>query len=302
MKLIKKDRLGELLAAIAESEALYLPVDRDDGNAEYRRYEEGTELSSKLNTVRSAKDFFFPQTENLVDFKLSGNNIEVIDPRRECEDFVIFGVRACDAASFSVLDRVFIETPPEDTFYKNRREHATIVTLACSRPAATCFCHTFGIDMTEPKGGDITAWELEDGYAFRAETEKGSALLARLDSLLTDDASAEGEIAEQREQTKARAEKLPLSSLTTEKFDGRDMLTTFRDSRWDIALRGMPRLRNLYVRLPDLPVLRHQGIQDERRRKAFQMLGFLHVFGLYKDGWRSAASYAARAFSSALYA
>ena len=232
MKLIKKDRLGELLAAIAESEALYLPVDRDDGNAEYRRYEEGTELSSKLNTVRSAKDFFFPQTENLVDFKLSGNNIEVIDPRRECEDFVIFGVRACDAASFSVLDRVFIETPPEDTFYKNRREHATIVTLACSRPAATCFCHTFGIDMTEPKGGDITAWELEDGYAFRAETEKGNALLARLDSLFTDDASAEGEIAEQREQTKARAEKLPLSSLTTEKFDGRDMLTTFRDSRW----------------------------------------------------------------------
>ena len=125
MKLIKKDRIGELLAAIAESEALYLPVDRDDGNAEYRRYEEGTELSSKLNTVRSAKDFFFPQTENLVDFKLSGNNIEVIDPRRECEDFVIFGVRACDAASFSVLDRVFIETPPEDTFYKNRRDRRT---------------------------------------------------------------------------------------------------------------------------------------------------------------------------------
>ena len=50
--------------------------------------------------------------------------------------------------------------------------------------------------MTEPKGGDITAWELEDGYAFRAETEKGSALLARLDSLFTDDASAENEIAE----------------------------------------------------------------------------------------------------------
>ncbi len=107
MKLIKKDRLGELLAAIAESEALYLPVDRDDGNAEYRRYEEGTELSSKLNTVRSAKDFFFPQTENLVDFKLSGNNIEVIDPRRECEDFVIFGVRACDAASFGARPCIY---------------------------------------------------------------------------------------------------------------------------------------------------------------------------------------------------
>ena len=63
---------------------------------------------------------------------------------------------------------MFIDAEPVDTYYKNRREHATVITLACSRPASTCFCHTFGIDMTEPRGGDITAWELDDRYAFRA--------------------------------------------------------------------------------------------------------------------------------------
>ena len=56
------------------------------------------EMTHALNTVRSAKDFFFPQTENLVDFKVKGKEIEIIDPRTEHEDFVIFGVRACDAA------------------------------------------------------------------------------------------------------------------------------------------------------------------------------------------------------------
>ena len=57
------------------------------------------EMTHALNTVRSAKDFFFPQTENLVDFKVKGKEIEIIDPRTEHEDFVIFGVRACDARS-----------------------------------------------------------------------------------------------------------------------------------------------------------------------------------------------------------
>ena len=131
-----------------------------------------------------------------------------------------------------MLDRVFIDSEPVDTYYKNRREHATVITLACSHPASTCFCHTFGIDMTEPRGGDITAWELDDRYAFRAETEKGSSLLSRLDSLLEEDETSDGEVSRQREESAARAEKLPLAALTTEAFDGKDMLTTFRDGRW----------------------------------------------------------------------
>ena len=105
--------------------------------------------SDALNTVRSAKDFFFPQTENLMDFKLSGKKLEIIDTRRESEDFVLFGVRACDVKSFDVLDRVFL-AEPADSYYKNRRSHATVVSLACTRPAETCFCGTFGIDAAEP--------------------------------------------------------------------------------------------------------------------------------------------------------
>ena len=223
MRLIKKDRLGELLVAIAESEALYLPVDRDDGNAEYRRYEEGTELSSKLNTVRSAKDFFFPQTENLMDFKVEGKNIEIIDTRSEHEDFVIFGVRACDVKSFEVLDRVFL-AEPVDTYYKNRRDHATIVSVACTKPAETCFCHTFGIDASEPEG-DVVCYKTDDALYLDAKTEKGEKLLAELNLEASDNTAVE----EQKKTIRERLEKLPLAELSADAF-GKDKTSEFFDA------------------------------------------------------------------------
>ena len=131
--------LNKLFAAVAEKQDIYLPVDNSAGLAEYKKWEEGCNLSTALNTVRSAKDFFFPQTENIVDFKMEGKNVDVVDSRADVEDFVIFGVKACDAASFGILDKVFLSNPV-DSFYKNRREHGTVVTLACTESAPTCFC------------------------------------------------------------------------------------------------------------------------------------------------------------------
>ena len=66
-----------------------------------------------LNTVKSAKDLFFPQSENLMAFKTQGKQISILDTRTEPQPFVIFGVRACDAASFDILDRVFLADPVE---------------------------------------------------------------------------------------------------------------------------------------------------------------------------------------------
>ena len=99
--------LDALLAAMAEQAKVYLPVDNGE-QANYTEWSEGVKLSERLNTLSSAKDFFFPQTQNLMDFKVNGKFIEVIDNRKESEDFVLFGVRACDAASFDILDKVFL--------------------------------------------------------------------------------------------------------------------------------------------------------------------------------------------------
>lgn len=217
MRKIAKTELNSLFAAIAERAKLYLPQDTA-GGARFCEWTEGKTLSGALNTVRSAKDFFFPQTENLMDFKVSGKQIEIIDTRSEAEDFVLFGVRACDVKSFEILDRVFL-SDPVDTYYKNRREHGIIVSIACSRPQETCFCAAFGINAGEPEG-DISCIESEDTLFLEAKTEKGAALLNSLEAL-TANADGEEDKAETKrlaEVIKERLNRLPLSGLKPDAF------------------------------------------------------------------------------------
>ena len=224
---ISLSKIQELFAAIAADEALYIPADHA-GQPEFMRWSEGMAMTDALNTVRSAKDFFFPQTEDLVSFKMEGKSIEIIDPRTETEDFVVFGVRACDAKSFSILDRVFL-VDPVDSYYANRREHGTIVSMACSRPAETCFCHSFGIDAAEPEG-DAVCWKTEDALYIRANTEKGEKLLEKLRPMMEE--ADEAPVKAQQEKTREILGKLPLSSFTTEKFGGDVLLKVFNSEQW----------------------------------------------------------------------
>lgn len=227
MRKIALNQLDQLFAEIASAKALYLPTDTKAG-AKYTKWQQGAVLSDALNTVRSAKDFFFPQTENLMDFKVEGKNIEVIDTRSECEDFVLFGVRACDVKSFEVLDRVFL-AEPVDSYYKNRREHGIILSLACTRPQETCFCGTFGIDAAEPEG-DVVCYKTADALYLDAKSEKGNALLESL-TCLTEDADT-APVEAQKAQTRTYLAKLPLADLKTDGFGAGTTSKFFDAPEW----------------------------------------------------------------------
>ena len=228
MRKLPIEKLNELFAAVAAREALYIPADDASGQARYQRWQEGLEMTEALNTVRSAKDFFFPQTENLVDFKMQGKQIEVIDPRTEHEDFVVFGVRACDARSFTILDKVFL-ADPVDTYYKSRREHGTIVTMACTQPEETCFCKVFGIDAAAPEG-DACCWKDENFLYVQARTEKGERFVESISALLEE--GGDEAVAAQQESTRALMDKLPLSNLNLEGFEGDNLLKLFNSKKW----------------------------------------------------------------------
>ena len=227
MKQIALTELNVFFDKVAEKCALYIPVDNGADQSVYVPYSSGMQYSRKLNTERSAKDFFLPQIENLMEFKMDGKKITVVDNRNEAEDFVVFGVRACDAKSFEILDKVYL-ADPVDTYYQNRRNHGIIITVACSAPTETCFCQTFGIDATAP-GGDVTAYITEDSLFLEANTEKGAALL---ESLALSEAGDLAPVDAQKAQTKEILKKLPLASLTTESFDGVDMMEVFRSPEW----------------------------------------------------------------------
>ncbi len=224
---LSASKLNEAFGAIASAYKLYLPVDTNAG-AQYKEWSEGIEMSKALNTNRSAKDFFFPQVENLVDFKVEGKCIEINQRVNEYEDFVIFGVRACDAASFAILDRVFL-SEPVDTFYKNRREHGVIVTMACNRPAETCFCQTFGVDAANP-GGDVSAWTLGENYYMEANTAKGEKLLALLSAY--SEAADSTAVEPVKTAIKVMMDRLPLAKLSLEGIEKQELLTLFNSDKW----------------------------------------------------------------------
>lgn len=220
--------IDKIFAEISKNATLYLPVDTKDG-AGYTEWTEGAKWSDSLNTVKSPKDFFFPQTEDLMKFKTEGKNISVEDVRKASEDFVVFGVRACDAKSFEVLDRVFL-VEPVDSYYATKREHGVIITVACGKPSETCFCQTFGINPAEP-AGDISVWKTESEVFFNANTEKGKALMEKL-APLTQDAD-EKAVNEQKEQINKIMNKLPLKDLSTEAFGGGKTEKFFNAPEWD---------------------------------------------------------------------
>ena len=222
------EKLGDFFAAVAASQSLYIPVDGNDGRASYEKWTDGKELSKALNTVRSAKDFFFPQTTNICDFNRNGQNVEIIDNRAESEDFVVFGVRACDARSFTILDKVFL-VEPIDTYYATRREHGTVVTMACTAPEENCFCGVFGIDAAAPEG-DAACWMTEDALYINANNEKGEKFIESVKSLLTESDSAA--VDAQKAQTKEILDKLPLKGVSTDYFRKNTLLDIFASENW----------------------------------------------------------------------
>lgn len=228
MLTLPESKIDDLFELVASKVDLYIPQGRM--RADFAPWTKGAKLSKALKTVRSAKDFFFPKTENMVNLRMDGQSVTVEDPRRELDDFVVFGVRACDAASFKIVDDVYLNMTPVDTYYKNRREHGTVVTLACTEPAQTCFCSTYGIDAANP-AGDVSAWLSDGTYYFQPNTDKGKKFVEMASSLLTD--ADDAPVKKQQEETRAKIEKLPFAHLDLSKWVGKDMLKIFNSTIWN---------------------------------------------------------------------
>ena len=232
---IAKQNLNALYAKIDETMGLFLPI-KSAGEVNFAVWSEGKEVSLEtLKTVKSPKSAFFPQTENMMKFKTEGKNIEIIDVREKLSQkieerpFVMFGVKACDYKAIEVLDKVFL-AEPVDTYYQMRRNAATIVTLACSKPEESCFCNAFGIDATAPMG-DVTTWMDEAYLYWQANTEKGEALTALVSDLLEN--GGEEEVKAQQETTQAVMAQLPYANLDLSRFKPENLNELFNDPAWE---------------------------------------------------------------------
>ena len=184
---IAKENLTALFQKIAAEQELYLPV-RNEGQVNFAAWSEDAQVDiDTLKTVKSPKDAFFPQSETLYTCVRDGKKISIEPEALKEQDFVVFGMRACDVRGVEVLDKVFL-VDPLDTFYAARRDHGTIVALACHEPEETCFCKVFGIDAADP-AADVATWMIGEDLYWKPLTEKGEALTKAVADLLTEDAA-----------------------------------------------------------------------------------------------------------------
>lgn len=226
---IAKENLSALFQMIAENQELYLPVEKA-GQTNYAAWTPEVKVDlDTLKTVKSAKDAFFPQSEGLYSVKREGKKMSVEPQALKEQNFVVFGMKACDVKGVEVLDRVFL-VDPVDTFYKARREHGTIVALACHEPEETCFCKVFGIDAADPMA-DVATWMIGEDLYWKALTEKGEALTELVKDLLTD--AEEAPVEAEKEAIHAIVEKLPYMNLSLEGWNGEALSEKFNSPVWE---------------------------------------------------------------------
>ena len=236
---LSKEALPKLYAALSKAAALLLPCADKNGQVNFAPYSEDADV--KLDaplTNRSAKDVFFPQVENLLTFKTSGKELALEQNVPPAMTTIVMGVRACDARSFAILDRVFLKEPI-DTYYKTRRENCVLIGLGCSAPEETCFCHAFGIDAGAPEA-DVQIWLVGDSLYWQAVTEKGAELTSKLvaDGVLTAAENETQAVAEQQEQAKKILGLLPLHDFKINAELTKDELKVFHSKAWEKLSAG----------------------------------------------------------------
>ena len=226
---IAKENMSALFQAIAGNQELYVPV-KNGNQANFAAWSEDAVVDlDVLKTVKSPKDAFFPQSENLYTCYKDGKKIKIEPETLKEQNFVVFGMKACDIKGVEVLDKVFL-ADPVDSFYAARREHGTIVAMACHEPEESCFCKVFGIDAANPVA-DVATWMIEGELYWNALTEKGEALTESVKNLLTD--ADEAKVDAEKEAINAIIEKLPYSDISLEGWNGDVLMEKFDSPVWE---------------------------------------------------------------------
>lgn len=228
---IAKENLPALFQRIAEGQELILPIE-NGGQVNFGVWTEDANADIEtLKSVKSPKDAFFPQSENLYTCVREGRKIQITPEELKNQDFVVFGMRACDIQGVEVLDKVFL-SEPVDTFYQARRQHGTIVALACHEPEETCFCKVFGIDAAEPKA-DVATWLIDGELCWKPLTDKGEELTKTVADLLESDSAADEKVEAEKSAIREILEKLPYSGLSLEGWNGDALSEKFDSPVWE---------------------------------------------------------------------
>jgi sulfhydrogenase subunit beta (sulfur reductase) len=179
MIFLSEESLNTWLDVLAGEVRLIAPR-KVDGILLYRPVSSSDEILLDYTRPKmSAKEIVFPSTEPILSISKHGQDVTIFEPSPE--EQVIFGLRPCDAHGIAVLDAVFLEREPVDLNYAQRRAATTLVGLSCPQMWEDCFCNSMGGGPDDPTHLDVLLTPVQGGFAVDIVTEKGHALMSKLD-------------------------------------------------------------------------------------------------------------------------
>lgn len=176
------DKVAPWLDKLAKTMRVMAPV-QEGNSVVYRDYD--AEHPPVLNdqTAASPKAVVFPQTEDLLKYRLErtadshGNRAVELEPVYPNESIFVFGASPCGARGLTTIDPVFINERIVDPYYKARRDNSVIASVVCLTPGNACFCHWVGGAPDDPKGSDLMLYPVDGGYLLAAVSDKGEEYL-----------------------------------------------------------------------------------------------------------------------------
>lgn len=180
---LQKDSLQDFLSSLAAAFQLWVPLQKDGDTLFEPVFDCRNNAPDLAHQAKIIKHAIFPQTEPLFSYD---QDDQIQAPGfKDMKQAVLFGVRPCDARSFSLLDPVFAGDVP-DPYYMTRRDKSILIGLACTEPFANCFCTSVGGNPFGREGLDLLCTDLGDRYLVSVLTEKGKALIDASSSLFTE--------------------------------------------------------------------------------------------------------------------
>ncbi len=178
---IKKKEFEKFIKDLQKKYDIFAPVTVGKATG-FQKIGSVKEINNEvLNTRKSPKEIFFPQSEVLFQYTEDGLKV----PERNEKPFAIWGMRSCDVQSLLMLDSVFgkaYQMPKkemyEDPYWKEKYDNCLVFSLACEQPLSTCFCHWFGSGPFDKKGSDVFVVESGESFLLEGVSEKGKKFVS----------------------------------------------------------------------------------------------------------------------------
>jgi ferredoxin len=178
-KIIQKNDIPKLLHLLSDFD-VYGPI-KENEKINYRLITEDDPAFDFTNSQKPPKEVFFPQTEKMFDFERGQKGFTGIKPlNNSTKSIVLFGIRPCDASSFTILDKLF-SWDYIDPYFVNRRNQATVISFCCSNSNMSqknCFCTSVGGSPSSTEGSDMLWTDIGDSYFIESLNEKGNKIIS----------------------------------------------------------------------------------------------------------------------------